>query len=88
VRYDHGIATIPHRELRNASGAILRRAESGEEFTITVDGRPVATLGPYRRREWVPREAVEELLATPTDERLLEDVAGPLDDDPRDPWTR
>lgn len=25
---------------------MLRRAEKGERFTITVDGRPVAELGP------------------------------------------
>jgi prevent-host-death family protein len=38
--------TIPQRELRNQIGAVLRRAESGEHFTITVGGRPVAELGP------------------------------------------
>jgi prevent-host-death family protein len=37
---------IPQRELRNQAGAVLRRAERGERFTITVDGRPVAELGP------------------------------------------
>lgn len=36
--------TIPQRELRNQIGAILRRAEAGELFTVTVDGRPVAQL--------------------------------------------
>lgn len=38
--------TIPQRELRNQIGDVLRRAESGEHFTITVGGRPVAELGP------------------------------------------
>jgi prevent-host-death family protein len=38
--------TIPQRELRNQIGEILRRAESGEHFTITVGGRPVAELRP------------------------------------------
>ncbi len=38
--------TIPQRELRNQAGAVLRRAEAGERFTITIDGRPVAELGP------------------------------------------
>jgi prevent-host-death family protein len=37
---------IPQRELRNQAGAVLRRAEQGERFTITIDGRPVAELGP------------------------------------------
>jgi prevent-host-death family protein len=38
--------TIPQRELRNQISDVLRRAESGERFTITVGGRPVAELGP------------------------------------------
>jgi len=38
--------TIAQRKLRNDAGAVLRRAEAGEIFTVTVDGRPVAQLGP------------------------------------------
>jgi prevent-host-death family protein len=34
------------RELRNAAAAAVRRAGSGERIVITVDGRPVAQLGP------------------------------------------
>jgi antitoxin (DNA-binding transcriptional repressor) of toxin-antitoxin stability system len=37
--------TIPQKELRNNIGEVLRRAEAGEEFTITVSGRPAAHLG-------------------------------------------
>jgi prevent-host-death family protein len=37
---------IAQRELRNDVSAVLRRAEQGERFTITVGGRPVAELGP------------------------------------------
>ncbi len=32
---------------------MLRRAEAGETLTVTVAGRPVAELGPVRRRRWV-----------------------------------
>lgn len=37
---------IALRELRNQVSAVLRRAEQGERFTVTVGGRPVAELGP------------------------------------------
>ena len=47
--------TIPQKELRNNIGEVLRRAEAGEELTITVSGRPVAVLGPVvRKAHWVP----------------------------------
>lgn len=36
----------PQRKLRTESGELLRRAEAGEQFVITLNGRPVATLGP------------------------------------------
>jgi prevent-host-death family protein len=34
------------RELRNNTAAAVRRAGGGERIVITVDGRPVAQLGP------------------------------------------
>ena len=34
------------RELRNDVAAVVRRASSGERIVVTVDGRPVAQLGP------------------------------------------
>lgn len=34
------------RELRNNSAAVIRRAGAGERIIVTVDGRPVAQLGP------------------------------------------
>jgi prevent-host-death family protein len=52
------MATIPQKELRNNIGEILRRAEAGEEFTITVSGRPVAELGP---RKWGENSAIPGL---------------------------
>lgn len=60
---------IPQRELRNQAGAVLRRAEQGERFTITVGGRPVAELGPLPgTRMPAPPEALAELFAeTPVD---------------------
>jgi prevent-host-death family protein len=80
------VRTIPQRELRNNSARILREAEAGEVFTVTVDGRPVATLGPYRRREWVPARAIQEILATPTDETLVDELRSIGTGELRDPW--
>jgi prevent-host-death family protein len=34
------------RELRNQTAAWIRRAGNGERVVVTVDGRPVAQLGP------------------------------------------
>lgn len=78
--------TIPQRELRNNSASVLREAEEGEEFVITVDGRPVAVLGPYRKRQWVPRDSIGQMLSTPTDPDLLDDIRGHVDGDVSDPW--
>lgn len=78
--------TIPQRELRNDSARVLREAEAGEVFTVTVDGRPVATLGPYRRRQWVPAAAIEEILTTPTDETLVDELRQVGTGELKDPW--
>ena len=55
--------TIPQRELRNDSGAIMRRVEAGESFVITRNGKPVADLVPHgdnpRRRLRTGRELQE-----------------------------
>lgn len=70
--------TIPQRELRNNVAAVLRDAEAGQTFTITVRGRAVARLGPpdgegYPRVD-VPWERVKEILATPIDDELGADL--------------
>ena len=57
--------TIPQKELRNNVGEVLRRAEAGEEFTITVAGRPVAELGPTRRRCWVSGPDLDQVWVSP-----------------------
>lgn len=80
--------TIPQRELRNNIGAILREAEAGATFTVTVRGRAVATLGPAHagRRVDVDRETLRGILATPLDgEAMLADLEraeAPIDN----PW--
>jgi prevent-host-death family protein len=75
--------TIPQKELRNNVGEVLRRAEAGEEFTVTVAGRPVARLGPTARRQWVGGADLEGVWQTPAPKTLrddLERLAGDLTD--------
>lgn len=84
-------AIIPHRELRNHSGEILRQAEKGQLFTVTVDGRPVAVIGPYPRRQWVPKGAVLDFLRSGApDPQFVQDIAdlGGCLKDLSDPWER
>jgi len=42
----HVLRRIGIRELRNDVAAVVRRAGAGERIVVTVDGRPVAQLGP------------------------------------------
>lgn len=65
---------IPQKELRNNVGEVLRRAEAGEEFTVTVAGRPVAQLGPARPREWVRGPALQRVWQTPAPRTLADDL--------------
>jgi prevent-host-death family protein len=69
------VATIPQKELRNNVGEVLRRAEAGEEITVTVAGRPVAQLGPTERRRWVSGSALRAVWRTPAPQTLSEDIA-------------
>src|SRR5215207_5294298 len=56
--YGRRMTDVASRELRNNTRALLARVEAGESITITVDGRPVATLEPIKQRPtWMSREA-------------------------------
>ena len=85
--------TIPQRELRNDVARILREAEAGAEFEVTVRGRAVAHLGPPRekpaRRTDVDGATLRAILAaTPVDDGFASDVAElrAAEPEPRDPW--
>jgi prevent-host-death family protein len=70
------VPIIPQKELRNNVADVLRRAEAGEEFTITVAGRPVAQLGPTQRRCWVSGPDLARIWQTPAPQALDEDLEG------------
>ncbi len=74
---------IPQKELRNNVAEVLRCAEAGEEFTITVSGRPVAQLGPAGRRRWVSGPELAKIWDTPAPQTLdadLQQLPGDLAD--------
>jgi prevent-host-death family protein len=68
------MVTIPQKELRNNVAEVLRRAEAGEQFIITVAGRPVAELGPTWRRQWVSGAALQRIWQTPAPRGLDDDL--------------
>lgn len=83
--------TIPQRELRNEISDVLRRAERGEHFTITVDGRPVADLGPLSggKRAAPAGRLTDILVDTPVDPAWSEELRrlrAEDDDAASDPW--
>jgi len=78
---------ITQRELRNESGAIMRRVERGEIFVITRNGTPIGRLIPLRRRAFVPREEVVAAFATAPvldAEKLRSDLDSIAEQDPFD----
>jgi prevent-host-death family protein len=82
---------IPVRELRNSVSDILRRAESGEEFVVTVQGRPVARLaGIDSRPTSVPAAtllaALRRIPVDPAWEIELKGDVPQTTDDLDDPW--
>jgi prevent-host-death family protein len=86
------MTVIAQRELRNQISALLKRAERGERFTVTVDGRPVAELGPLASaRKPAPADRLAAVLGeTPVDRTWAGDVRDLRDADTtaaRDPWT-
>lgn len=88
-----GSRTIAQRELRNNIGEILREAEAGTDFTITVRGRPVARLvaadKPAARAVDVDAATIRRLLAeTPVDEAFAAELAEMrrLEAPVGDPW--
>jgi len=76
---------ISQRELRNASGDIMRALDRGEAFIVTRNGVPVGELTPIGPRRFVGADAVVNAFSNaPAIDpvRLREDVDALLDQDP------
>ncbi|MEX2626994.1 MAG: type II toxin-antitoxin system prevent-host-death family antitoxin [Ilumatobacteraceae bacterium] len=68
-------ATVASRELRNNTRALLERVAAGQELTITVDGWPVAVLGPIRPRPtWMAADEFVERLGERADPALRDEL--------------
>jgi prevent-host-death family protein len=67
---------VASRDLRNRTRSVLDRVVAGESVTITVDGRPVAVLGPVARRpRWLGREEfVRRIVAHQADAGLAAEL--------------
>lgn len=87
------VEEITHRQMRNESGAVLRRIAAGETILVTNHGRPAAVIGPpagdvvsLLSARGEVREAVEPTASlrsirrrrsTKTTAEIVADVRGP-----------
>jgi prevent-host-death family protein len=90
---------VSQRELRNESGAIMRRVQQGERFTVTRNGVPVADLVPHGESgpDRPPRFIPVAQIATGTSglpswdtarfARELEELDNAVNDSDADRWT-
>jgi prevent-host-death family protein len=70
------MGSVASRALRNNTRDLLERVEGGEVVTITVDGRPVATLRPVGSRpRWMSKAAfIDEVVGHQADAGLAADL--------------
>ena len=85
--YRGSVNEVGLREMRQNASDLVRRAQAGEQLTITVSGRPAAVLGPVNPRAWRSWNDLAPLFASATDPDWLDD-RDHLDDTPIDPWHR
>ena len=71
--------------MRQNASELVRRAEAGEQVTITVAGRPAAVIGPVAPRAWRRWVDLADLFGEVADLEWEAD-RDRLDGEPRDPW--
>jgi prevent-host-death family protein len=74
------------RELRQQASELVRRAEAGEEVTITVAGRPSVRLVPAVPRSWRSYSEIADVFEGPADAEWIADRER-VDDVLREPRT-
>lgn len=73
------------REMRQNASELVRRAESGERFTVTVSGRPAAVLGPPTPASWRDWDDIAVIFRGRLDPELEADLRR-VDGSLVDPW--
>jgi prevent-host-death family protein len=81
------MAEVGLREMRQNASDLVRRAEAGEQVTITVAGRPAAVLGPVSSRAWRRWDDIADIFAGPADPDWTSD-RDLLDGSVVDPWDK
>lgn len=77
---DAALERVGIRELRNNVAAVVRRAGAGERIVVTVDGTPVAQLGPLSgERALTLDDLVAAGLARPARRPDRPDAPEPID---------
>jgi prevent-host-death family protein len=71
--------------MRQNASELVRRAQAGEQVTITVAGRPAAMLGPIGSRAWRHWADIADIFTQPADEEWAHD-RDLLDHTINDPW--
>jgi prevent-host-death family protein len=58
------MSTIASRDLRNHTAEVLRQVAAGTRVTVTVNGRPVAEVGPVRssRKQFFAKNEVLDIV--------------------------
>ena len=80
------VTSVASRDLRNHTAEVLRQAADGTRVTITVNGKPVAEIGPVRslRPPFFAKADLVTLIDHQADAGLsgdLDDLAGDTTDD-------
>ena len=77
--------TVGLRQLRQDASDLVRRAQAGEEITITVAGRPSARLVAAEPPQWKPWVQIAELFDGHADPDWKQD-RDTVEHELRDPW--
>jgi prevent-host-death family protein len=83
--YGSVVKEVGLREMRQNASELVRRAQAGEQVTITVAGRPAAVLGPVSPRTWRRWDELADVFTAPADADWARD-RDLLDSSLADPW--